>query len=389
MLIALLVLAIAGTLGSSGYTVLALRAASHFKRERGRSARRSNTSEPLSVLKPVHGEGAGLEQNLLTFYQQQHPNFELLFSARTLTDPALEIVRRLARRFPEVPTRLIASGEPEWPNARAYSVNALIAEARYPTIVVTDSDVRVPPDFLQSVVTPLEEEGVGLATCLYRGVSLGGIWTDLEALGMSVELMSNVLIANMLNGMDFALGPATATTRERIDQIGGLAELGFYYADDFALGNLMHRTGLKVVLSDTVVEHVVPTSSFGESFRHQVLWLKNNRFLRPREHVGVGLTFAMPFTILGCVLGLAAEHRALAIFWLIWGVANCMTRSVAIGWRVIKDRKALTRCWLYPMRDSIGFATWIATWFGNKIVFRGEKYILLKGGKIQRLSSRA
>jgi ceramide glucosyltransferase len=136
------------------------------------------------------------------------------------------------------------------------------------------------------------------------------------------------------------------------------------------------------------VEHVVPTSSFGESFRHQVLWLKNNRFLRPREHMGVGLTFATPFTILGCVLGLATEHRALAIFWLLWGVANCMTRSVAIGWRVLDDRKALTRCWLYPIRDLIGFATWIATWFGNQMVFRGEKYILLKGGKIQRLSSR-
>jgi ceramide glucosyltransferase len=233
----------------------------------------------------------------------------------------------------------------------------------------------------------LEEEGVGLATCLYRGVSLGGIWTDLEALGMSVELMSNVLIANMLNGMDFALGPATATTREHIDEIGGLAEPALYYADDFALGKLMHRRGLKVILIDTVVDHVVPTSSFGESFRHQVLWLKNNRFLRPREHVGVGLTFAMPFAILGCVLMLTNGHPGLAAGWLLWGVANCLVRCVVIGWRVINDRRALTRSWLYPIRDLIGFATWIATWFGNQIMFRGEKYVLLRGGKIQRLSS--
>jgi ceramide glucosyltransferase len=386
VLIGFFVLAVAGTLGSSVYTALALRAAFHFKRERARSAGAPNASEPVSVLKPVHGESAGLEENLLTFYTQRHPRFELVFSARTLSDPALGIVRGLAARFPHVPTRIIASGEPQWPNARAYSVSALIDEATYPTLVVTDSDVRIPPDFLRSVIAPLQNKQVGLVTCLYRGVSSGGIWTDLEALGMSVELMSNVLIAKMLKGMDFALGPATAARRKSIEQIGGLAESGLYYADDFALGNLVHRAGLQVVLSDAVVEHVVPASTFRESFGHQVLWLKNNRFLRPREHVGVGLTFAMPFAVLGSILALTRGDRALAALWFLWGAVNCMTRSLVVGWGVVRDRKALSHCWLYPVRDLIGFATWIATWFGNQIVFRGEKYVLLKGGKIEPLN---
>jgi ceramide glucosyltransferase len=386
VLIGLLALALTGTLASSIYSVLALRAVTYFRRERARPAPPSKAAEPISVLKPVHGEAAGLEENLLTFYQQQHPDFELIFGARELSDPALVIVRRLAARFPDVRTRIIASGEPKWPNARAYSVSALLKEAENRTLVVTDSDVRVPPDFLQSVVAPLNDPQAALVTCLYRGVSLGGFWTDLEALGMSVELMSNVLIANMLKGMDFALGPATATHRERIDEIGGLEETGLYYADDFALGNLMHRSGLQVVLAHTVIEHVVPSASFLDAFQHQVLWLKNNRFLRPVEHVGVGLTFAMPYAILGCCVCLFAGHALAGFGWLLWGIANCVVRSVGIGWKVVRDPQARTKAWLYPLRDLIGFATWIATWFGSEIVFRGEKYVLLRSGKVRRLS---
>lgn len=249
---------------------------------------------------------------------------------------------------------------------------------------MADSDVRVPSEFLRRVAAPLRDPSVGLVTCLYRGVSSGGLWTDLEALGMSVELMCNVLVADMLNGMDFALGPATATRRENIAAIGGLHETGLYYADDFVLGNLMHRNGLRVVLSDTVVEHVVPRSSFLQSFRHQVLWLKNNRFLRLPGHLGVGLTFAIPFSALGCVLAASAGKTMAAALWLLLGIGNSVIRSVSVGWGIVRDREALRKAWLYPLRDCIGFGTWVATWFGETVTFRGERYILQKGGKIRR-----
>ncbi len=388
VLTVLFVLALAGTLASSVYTVLALCAGSYYRRQSARwLPSHDNPEVALSVLKPVHGETSDLRENLLSFYQQDHSNFELLFSARTLSDLALSIVRDFMSRFPSIPTQIIASGEPEWPNARAFSVNALVAVASRDILVITDSDVRVPPDFLRTAVVPLIEPGVGLVTCPYRGVSSGGLWTDLEALGMSVELMCNVLTANMLNGMDFALGPATAARRDTLDAIGGLAATGDYYADDFALGNLISRKGLQVVLSPVVVEHVIPRSSFASSFQHQVLWLKNNRFLRMREHFGVVLTFAMPYALLGSVIELARQHAGLAFCWLACGIANCIIRSVAIGWRIVADRHSLTKCWLYPLRDLIGFATWIATWFGDKVTFRGEPYQLLNGGKVRRLPS--
>ncbi len=381
----LYVVALIGTISSTVYTALALWAAFRFARKRDAKHHQHEASEPLSVLKPLHGEGLEIESNLLTFYQQSHREFELLFGVRRLDDPGVAVARRLATRFPHIHTRIIASGEPQWPNARAYSVNALVKAARHPTLVITDSDVRVAQHFLQSVADPLTDHSVGLVTCLYRGASSGGLWTDLEALGMSVELMSNVLIANMLNGMDFALGPATATNKRSIQTIGGLVETGAYYADDFALGNQMHRRGLRVILSDQVVEHVVPTSSLFDSFRRQVLWLKNNRFLRSAEHFGIGLTFSIPFALLGYLAMELSGKGKQGLIWLAWGLLNCIIRCIGIGWAIVRDPDALTKSWLYPLRDLLGFATWIATWFGNQVNFRGERYKLLRGGKIRRI----
>jgi ceramide glucosyltransferase len=381
-----LIVAVIGTISSWIYCLLAQRAAAHFKKTQAAVIPKQRR-QPISVLKPVHGEESGLEENLVTFFEQNHPDFELLFCARTLDNPALNVVRRLASRFPHVRTRIIASGEPAWPNARAFSVNALIAQASNPTVVITDSDVRVDRNFLSEVVGPISEPEVGLVTCLYRGVSLGGLPSDLEALGMSVELMSNVLIANMLNGMDFALGPATATTRAHIDRIGGLQESGLYYADDFALGNIIDQSGLQVVLSPAVIEHVVPKNSLLSSLRHQLLWMKNNRYLRPRGHIGVGLTFAMPYAMLGCCASWMMGHHIEAFAWLLSGIINCLTRSILIGWGVVSDPAALHRAWLYPLRDLLGFGVWLSAWFGNKIHFRGDQYILLHSGKVQRVSS--
>ena len=315
-------LSLVGTLASTVYCFLALRAAHNFKRQAG-EAPEAPFSEPLSVLKPVHGEDAELESNLKTFFEQDYPDFELIFCARTLEDDALKLVRAIITALPECSRRILAGGKPLWPNPRTFSVHTMIGYAEHSALVVTDSDVRVEQDFLRKIAAPLANRANGLVTCLYRGVAEGGFWSKLEALGMSVELMSNVLIANMLEGMKFALGPATAQTRkDHLARIGGLESTSRYYADDFALGSSIAASGLTVVLSSTVVEHVVPRSSFREALRHQILWMKNNRFLRPKGHWGVGLTFAMPYALLGFAASWCAGARGWGLLWLAWGAAT-------------------------------------------------------------------
>ena len=339
------------------------------------------------MLKPVHGEDAELESNLKTFFEQDYPDFELIFCARTLEDGALKLVRRMLPRYPNVAVRILAGGQPLWPNPRTFSVHTMIGHAEHSALVVTDSDVRVEQDFLRKIAAPLANRANGLVTCLYRGVAEGGFWSKLEALGMSVELMSNVLIANMLEGMKFALGPATATRKEHLARIGGLESTSRYYADDFALGSSIAASGLTVILSSTVVEHGVPRSSFREALRHQILWMKNNRFLRPKGHWGVGLTFAMPYAFLGFAASWCSGARGWGLLWLAWGAFNCVARSIAVGWGVVKDREALYRCWIYPLRDILGFVVWLLSFAGNRVYFRGEQYALLAGGKIERVAS--
>lgn len=379
-------IALVGTLASSVYCFLAVCAAKKFKKQVSEHPEPS-FSEPLSVLKPVHGEDAELETNLKTFFEQDYRDFELIFCARTLEDKALKVVRRLLPRYPDVAVKILAGGEPLWPNPRTFSVHTMIGHAEHSALVVTDSDVRVERDFLRKIAAPLSDRANGLVTCLYRGVSEGGFWSELEALGMSVELMSNVLIANMLEGMKFALGPATATRKDHIARIGGLESTSRYYADDFALGSSIAAAGLRVILSSSVVEHVVPRSSFREALRHQILWMKNNRFLRPKGHWGVGLTFAMPYVVLGFAAAWCSGALGWGLLWLLWGLSNCIARSIIVGWLVVNDRKALIRCWLYPVRDILGFVIWVLSFAGNRVYFRGEQYALQAGGEIERVAS--
>jgi ceramide glucosyltransferase len=368
------------------YCFLALRAANRFKKQVREDAEASS-SEPLSVLKPVHGEDAELDTNLQTFFEQDYPDFELIFCARTLEDDALKLVRRLLPRYPNVSVKILGGGEPVWPNPRTFSVDTMIRHAEHSVLVVTDSDVRVERNFLRKISAPLANRENGLVTCLYRGVAEAGFWSKLEALGMSVELMSNVLIANLLEGMKFALGPATATRKDHLARIGGLEFTSRYYADDFALGSSIAASGLTVILSSTVVEHVVPRSSFREALTHQILWMKNNRFLRPKGHWGVGLTFAMPYALLGFVASWRSGALGWGLVWLAWGACNCIARSIIVGWAVVKDREALFRCWLYPLRDILGFVVWVLSFAGNRVYFRGEQYALLAGGQIERIAS--
>src|SRR5262249_391235 len=159
------------------------------------------------------------------------------------------------------------------------------AAAAHNIFVITDSDVRVKPNYLKDVVRPLRDEAVGLVTCVYRGVAAqGGFWARLEALGMSIEMTSGVLVANMLEGMKFAWGPWMMVRRRCMEKIGGFATLGSYYADDFMLGNLVASHGDEVRLSEHVIDHCIVNLTWKKSLDHQLNWMKSTRFSRPAGH---------------------------------------------------------------------------------------------------------
>lgn len=382
-------LSIIGLISSTVYLILVLIAARRFCASGRREALAGTPMPPVTILKPLHGLEPQLERNLESFFVQDYPEFEIIFGARQSTDPALKIVESLQRKYPHVQMRVVLSGEPAWPNAKVFALGKMIAVAGAPYLVITDSDVWVRPDCLKQVVAPLLDPKVGVVTCLYRGVAAGGFWSTLEALGMSIELPSGVLVARMLEGMKFALGPTMATRKDVLEAIGGIAVLGHYCADDYVLGNLAHKSGMTVVLSQHIIHHVAMNTSMGASITHQVRWMRSTRFSRRAGHLGTGLTYAMPFGLLGMVAGMAAHNWFLAAALLGWGYVNRVIQAVALGWGVLSDSESLRLCWLYPLRDLMGFFVWCASFAGNEIVWRNERYRLASDGKmfIQRDAS--
>ena len=382
----LLYLAIAGTFTSTIYLWLVLVGAVRFYLC-ARAARKhvlgvQSSLPPVTILKPVHGMELRLEENLESFFQQDYSDFEIIIGARDANNPALLLAEKVCKRYPHVKSRIVVSGPPGWPNAKVFSLAKMIPAASYDYFVISDSDVRVAHDFLRNVVPPLLDPALGLVTCLYEGVPAGDFWSLLEALGMSVEMPSGVVVADMLEGIRFALGPAVAVRREVLDEIGGIAATADYYSDDYVLGNKVWRAGYKVIFSHHVIEHVLTPRRLSRTLGDQLRWMKSTRYSRPLGHIGAGLAYAMPFGILGLVAAVALGHPRVGIVLFCAAVVNRVIQSIAVGRGLIGDRRALYFSWLYPIRDLVGWFLWVFSFLGKGFFWRGEMYRFTKGGKI-------
>ena len=384
----LLVVALVGTLTSLAFFLLVVTAVLR-KRFVPKVSSTTHFQPPISVLKPVHGMEPRLEESLESFFRQDYPECELIFCARQREDPALVLAERLATKYPKVKVKILTCGEPPWANAKVYSLARMMEAAENELIVISDSDVEVTPEYLREIVRPLEDDCVGLVTCLYRGVSVDGFWSKLEALGMSVEMTSGVLVAEMLEGMKFALGPTMVTRKSCVHSVGGFEAFADYCADDYLLGNLIEKQGYKVVLSEYAVDHIVVHRSLAESLKHQVRWMRSTRFSRPKGHVGTVLTFAMPFGVLGLIAGVLGDHPLLGAGIFLVNYLERVLQSVIAGYGVVRDRQALKQAWFYPLRDLLGFFVWCGSYLSSNIHWRSEVYRLTAGGRMIRVSSDA
>jgi len=389
MLLALLALAVAGLVTSTGFACIVLAAVPRYLRERRVASvllhADPNFTPPITVLKPVHGAEPGLEEHLATFFEQDYPEYEILFCARSAEDAGLESARRVAARYPHIPAKfLFTGGQPDYINAKVASLERMEAEAAHSILVISDSDVRVGPDYLRAVVLPFADETVGGMCCLYRGVAAeGGIWARLEAVGMSVEMTAGVLAARAMEGMKFVLGPTMAFRRDVIREMGGFKVTAEYCADDFILGNETWKLGKTVVLSHHVVDHIVINSSMIPSLKHQARWMRSTRFSRPAGHFGTALTFATPFGLLGwgTVTALGHPWWGLALFG--FSLATRLALAIAVGGLVVQDRSWFGLIVLYPVRDLMGFGFWAASYWSSKVLWRGKVFQLLPGGKMR------
>jgi len=341
---------------------------------------------PISLIKPLHGAEPGLEQYLESFFRIDYPDFEILFCARTEEDAGMQVGRKVAARHPAAPVRYFTSGQPPWPNARCYSLSVMAPNAAHDLLVITDSDVLVTPSFLREIAKSFRDGTVGAATCLYRGKAAGlGLWGLMEGLGMSVEMTAGVVVADMLEGMKFTLGPCMAVRKEALEAIGGFSRLGYYYADDFMLGNLVASSGRTVDLSGHTIDHCIVNDGFWKNFHHQWNWMKSTRMSRPWGHLGTGLTFALPFGLAGLVAGGLSGMPLTGVALFVWAAVSRMILCAVAGGMGVQDPDAIRFCWLYPLRDLMGFILWGLSYTSRRLGWRDDRFILEKGGLMRKV----
>lgn len=338
---------------------------------------------PVSILKPLKGVDPEIWESFRSHCEQDYPDFELIFGVSDPDDPAIELVRRLQSEYPNRQIKLMVCPKILGTNVKVSNLAQVLPAARHEILLVNDSDIRVPRDYLRRVVPPLADPSVGLVTCLYRGIASKTLGSRLEALGITTDFVPGVLSARVLEGgLRFALGSTMVFRKADLQAIGGFEVLLDYLADDYELGRRIAAQGKRVELSDVTVDTFLPSYSFRQFLDHQMRWWRTIRDARRGGYVGLLFTFGLPWAI---ATVLAARGTAWA--WALFAVTVAARLAVGLGTAitVLKDRQPLKKIFLLPVRDLLAPVLWAAGLIGNRIHWRGEVFTL-KDGRLARAS---
>jgi ceramide glucosyltransferase len=369
------------------YGLLVLVAAVSFSLYVIRSKTMAAFAPGVSILKPVKGLDAGMYEAFRSHCKQTYAGeYELIFGAGSMDDPAVAAVERLIAEFPEQAIRLAICPERLGTNGKVSNLIQMFPEAKHDFVIVNDSDIRVSPRYLERVMQQFaapSKRTVGLVTTLYRGcaarnesgkLTLGSI---LEAMGIATDFMAGVLVSRLVEGgVHFGLGSTLAARREALAAIGGLEALVDQLADDYEMGARIEAAGYAVRLATEVVETSVPAYTVGGFFSHQLRWSRTVRDSRRWGYMGLFFTHTL-------TLAVANVLASGASFWSLWllGLAFFLRLGTAlqVGAGVLGDRQVLRDLWLLPVRDFVGFVIWVWSFAGNTIVWRGERFVLKQG----------
>src|SRR5208282_2788202 len=295
--------------------------------------------------------------------EQDYPEFQLIFGVSDPGDPAIEVVRKLQAKYPDLPIELIVCDRALGANIKVSNLAQMLAAARHELLLVNDSDIRVPSDYLRKVIPLLADDSVGLVTCLYRAVAgptVGAptLGSRLEALGISTDFVPGVLSARFLEkGLHFGLGSTLAFHRRDLEAIGGFEILVDYLADDYELGRRIAATGKRIELSSATVATSLPAYTMRQFFRHQLRWSRTIRDARRWGYIGLLFTFGLPWALLMLV---ASGGAAWA--WILFAltVAGRLAVGIASAVGVLHDHQIFRDIFLLPLRDLISPAVWAA-----------------------------
>jgi ceramide glucosyltransferase len=364
---------------ASGFQLFQVVAARRFLRRSRRAAARVAGAPlpPVTVLKPLKGKGIDLYANLASFCRQDYPAYQIVCGVAGPDDPAIEIVRRLKRDFPQRDI-VLSVGSAPGANRKVGSLIHMMGHARHGVLVLSDADIRVRPDYLRTMVAPLAADPhVGLTTCLYRGRGYFGMPSVLESLFINTDFIPMVVTARWVQGVH-ALGASIAFRRAVLDEIGGFGAIRDYLADDNELGVRVERAGYELVLLPYVVETVLDSTTMGDVWRHQFRWARTYRVCQPLGWFCSVVTHAMLWGVAALVVsgGSAVGWAALI------GAVACRVGALGVIMQLLRERETPRHLWLVPLKDLCYSGIWLLSWFGKHVTWSGQVLRVAPDGRM-------
>jgi ceramide glucosyltransferase len=371
---------------SIAYSMLCLWSAEAFLEEAAVANQDFPASRPLapvSILKPLKGTDLEMYENFRSHCLQDYPAYEILFGVSDPEDSAIPFVERLQAEFPQHEIRLLLCPERLGANVKVSTLAQMLPHARHQFLIVNDSDIRVPPDYLRRVMAALADPKIGLVTCPYRGIANRTLGSRLESLGISTDFFPGVLVARKLETIKFGLGSTLAFERRRLEAVGGFETFLDYLADDYQIGASIAGLGLAVQLSSLTVDSYLPRYRLRSFLDHQLRWARTVRDSRYWGYLGLGATFGLPWALITVVLARAAGWA-----WVLLAAVALLRVAVAlrIGRSVLHDRQLVRLLVWLPVRDVLALWIWLQSFAGHTVAWRGDSY-RLKDGKLAGVAS--
>ena len=336
----------------------------------------SDFTPGVSILKPVRGLDPDAYENFASFCRQDYPEYELVFCLGSSSDAVFPVIERLQRNFPERRIRVLFGSGRTATNDKVAKLTRLASEAEHDYLVISDSDVRVRPDYLRRVVAPLSNPKVGAVTCFYVSTEETSFAENLQSMGMIADFYPGLLVAKQLDGVKFALGPTIATTRSRLADFGGYQTIENRPADDLLVGRLIAEQGYEIRFSRYIVETVADYQSLRELVHKRLRWLVVMRHMRPWGHIGLLFTQGFPWSLAAIAVHPTAGTAAAFL-------ATYMLLRIAMAWSVgvwgLKQRVAVRKFYLLAVWDAMAFGIWAFSFIRKTVRWRGGDYYIRDG----------
>lgn len=364
------------SLCGAAYTVLAAALAG------GYAPRRESIASDLpsvTVLKPLHGAEPHLEDNLASFFAQEYrAPFQLVFGVQNERDPAIQVVERLRARYPRIDTALVIDGRRYGSNAKVSNLINMRAAAKHDVLVLSDSDIAVPPEYLGRVVTALQPSEVGAVTCLYTGWAGAGFGSRLCAMGIDYQFLPNAIAGVTLRFAEPCFGSTIALKRTVLDEIGGLEAFAGFLADDYEIGRAVRAKGYRIAIPRIAVRHACNEKNVAACLAHELRWARTIRVVATAGHAGSIVTNAIPLALLGTILS------GFTLFGVACLVTTLAARAV-LKWRIdLHFGCNGGPLWLLPVRDVLSFGVFLVSLFGGSVEWQGSRLHVERDGVLSK-----